>query len=69
MEMLYGCPFEKFTFLPGIDTNSGFERDWDWGLFKDIQHQIQKIGLGKKFWSVNKVLKKICRLGTKLKVF
>ena len=27
MEMLYGCPFEKITFLPKIDTNSGFERD------------------------------------------
>ena len=27
MEMLYGCPFEKITFLPRIDTDSGFERD------------------------------------------
>ena len=27
MEMLYGCPFEKITFLPRIDTNSGFGRD------------------------------------------
>ena len=24
MEMLYGCPFEKITFLSRIDTNSGF---------------------------------------------
>ena len=29
MEMLYGCPFEKIIFLPRIDTNSGFGRDWD----------------------------------------
>jgi hypothetical protein len=27
VEMLYGCPFEKITFLPRIDTNSGFGRD------------------------------------------
>ena len=27
--MLYGCPFEKITFLHKIDTNSGFGRDWD----------------------------------------
>ena len=27
--MLYGCPFDKIHFLPKIDTNSGFERDWD----------------------------------------
>ena len=35
--MLYGCPFEKITFLPRIDANSGFERDWDilWKKFKD----------------------------------
>ena len=29
MEMLYGCPFEKITFLSRIDTNSGFGRDSD----------------------------------------
>ena len=28
MKMLYGCPFEKIHFLPKIDTNSGFWRDW-----------------------------------------
>ena len=35
MEMLYGCPFEKITFLSRIDTNFGFERDWDslWRTF------------------------------------
>ena len=27
MKMLYGCPFEKITFLHKIDTNSGFGRD------------------------------------------
>ena len=27
MEMLHGFPFEKITFLPRIDTNSGFGRD------------------------------------------
>ena len=37
MEILYGCPFEKITFLPRIDANSGFERDWDilWKKFKN----------------------------------
>ena len=29
MEMLYGCPFEKITFLSRIDTNSGIGRDLD----------------------------------------
>jgi hypothetical protein len=27
-KMLYGCPFEKITFLPRIDANSGFGREW-----------------------------------------
>ena len=37
MEILYGCPFEKITFLPRIDTNSGFEGDWDtlWKKFSN----------------------------------
>ena len=37
MEMLYGCPFEKITFLPRIDTNSGFGRNWDtlWKKFNN----------------------------------
>ena len=49
IEMLYGCPFEKITFLPRIDTNSGFERDWDtlWKKFKNgifIALQIKVFG-------------------------
>ena len=36
MEMLYGCPFERNTFLPRINTNSGFGRDWD-TLWKKFQ--------------------------------
>ena len=27
MEMFFGCPFERITFLPRIDTYSGFDRD------------------------------------------
>ena len=45
--MLYGCPFEKITFLPRIDTNSGFERERDtlWkkfnnGTFKALQMKV-----------------------------
>jgi hypothetical protein len=33
MEKLYGCPFEKITFLLRIDTNSGFARDILWKKF------------------------------------
>ena len=28
IEMLYGCPFEKTTFLPKIHKNSGFGREF-----------------------------------------
>ena len=37
MEMLYGCPFEKITFLPKIDTNFRFGRNWDtlWKRFNN----------------------------------
>ena len=47
IEMLYGCPFEKITFLPRIDTNSGFGRNLDtlWkkfhnGLFITLQMKV-----------------------------
>ena len=38
MEMLYGGPFEKITFLSRIDTNSGFGRDWDNTLWKKFHN-------------------------------
>ena len=47
MKMLYGCPFEKKTFLSKIDTNSEFGRDWDtlWtkssnGIFITLQMKV-----------------------------
>ena len=49
MEMLYGCPFEKITFLPRIDKNSGFGRVWDtlWKKFNNgtfIALQMKVLG-------------------------
>ena len=36
MEMLYGCPFEKITFLSRIDTNSGFGNS-QFGTFDPVK--------------------------------
>ena len=45
--MLHGCPFEKITFLPKIDTDSGFWKNWDtlWskssnGIFITLQIKV-----------------------------
>ena len=53
MEMLYGNAFEKIAFLPRIDTNSRFGREWDtlWKKFNNgtfIALQIKVFG-HKKF--------------------
>ena len=52
MEMLYGCPFEKITFLPRIDTNSGFGRNWDtlWKKFNNGTFITLQMKAAKNFY-------------------
>ena len=53
--MMYGCPFEKITFLHKIDTNSGFGRDWDTLWTKsnnDIFITIQIKVIGHKIFQI-----------------
>ena len=55
--MLYGCPFEKIHFLPKIDTNSGFWRDWDTlskkfnnGTFMALQMKVFNLKIFQIVW-------------------
>ena len=57
MKMLYGCPFEKIHFLPKIDTNSGFWRDWDTlskkfnnGTFMALQMKVFNLKIFQIVW-------------------
>ena len=49
MEMLYGCPFEKITFLHKIDTNSEFGRAKLISHIRTMIYQYMKIKRKERF--------------------